>query len=74
MWRAVRYAGAPMFMMPSTSDDATMVAERAIHGGGCVEIHAASFGRTPRAERRPHGGLAHGGRGGVQRVLARPGA
>ena len=25
------YAGAPMFMMPSTSDDATMVAERAIH-------------------------------------------
>ena len=28
------YAGAPMFMMPSTSDDATMVAERAIHGGG----------------------------------------
>ena len=42
------------------------------HGGGAsyTRVHA----RRPEGERRSHGGLAHGRRGGVQRVLARPGA
>ena len=49
----IHRAGAPMFMMPSTSDDATMVAERAIHEYTHV-VQKASGG--------PMAGLAHGGR------------
>jgi len=40
------YVGAPMFMMPSTYDDATMVAERAIHEYTHV-VQKASGGPMP---------------------------